>query len=1726
MSSEPNSDRSPPPLRVTSGAGFDFEDRVGAWLLMKMLVGEPVPAIGGRGWMLQAQVAALGWKIDDLLVTSVQTDGALRKLALSCKGNVQVSGTALPASFVSAAWAQWHHPENPISKSNDHLALVTAARHAEFEATWREVKHACESADAALGLARIRENPKQSHLFDSIKAKAANEQASDDETRRLIERLDVLPIELHAVDALRENEAIGQCRQLLVSGDLPEAEALWERLLTMAKKARLEHGTIPLLDAWEQLRVAFSLRDHPNYRSDWEILSRYSTDQSASIATALPNGHRLARADETVKLIEGLRADVVSIITGESGSGKSALVKGVLDAQWPTAAQLWLGPEAAAVVMSAVKRGAAGLRHELRELLRGTSARENVLVLDSAEHLDAAALSALVKSLSSSAAGAASNRVDSWRVVVTTQPRGLPLLTAAFSEHATHLVEVGPLSVPEVKEAVSASPALRWLTSHESTIEALTSLKALAWVLGAGAGLVTPTAPFSSHIDVVEALWQFWTQRDVAAQALLMRLGVRDANSERSFRISTLDAGQLQAFQASRAFLPLRVDLATNHLRFEHDLAADWARFQGLKELSTDPQAWASLASNPLWTNALRLLGQQLLRRRTGSGTAWDEAFGISSSHSGLLQGILFDAICLDPEAHGFLTERADWLLDDHGRRFDQLLTRFLHIATVPAQAIKPSSGWFEFYAETHRRAIVIGRWVPMLQFVLAQQDKLGGMLSSPLARFTHSWLTQTPVTVGEQRPTPFRQELADLALAVMRTIQAHKEVGDMLIDLEPDFYAAALAGAPDRPEAVCALALELSGRKPIDGETASRIEKIRAQRRAQHEQRSAADPAFRARHETARKMGMVGALGRQKLPPWPIGASHPVDQDFRKACFKNGVLEPLIRVAPGVAAEALLALIVEDKPEREFDAGRHPYHDRLGLNYPADPFPTIFWKSPFWPFLQIAPDQAIAAILQLTAFCTDRWVVGARGSSLALPVAGTDHAYFGDAHVLAWSQTISAPTGNLHCALDSLERWLVTRVNEGVDVSSRVSQLLSESHSMAILGVLINAGKHCPALFTGPLSPLLAKPELYAWDSFRVENVEHNFAGSFVSSGDQLFELAKQWVLAPHRRVELVDVVIGLILSHSALADVVRGWTAEWTVPGDVKTSLEQRFTAARLDTANYRTNDQDDLVFVLPVELAQEVKAWENTHAPARTQLTVPGQCQQLLDAAQPINDDRAKVLLELLTAPPHEEPWVQQRFERAIAATITVLAPGWLAPNITYQSKIASIFDAALASLPSTAEELSKSRFPTTHTGMDFVALALTWQWALEATPESDQRVVRLLTSGDRLASQSTVAAAYLHREALGDRWWRLLHIGVLWSGLSMLTPRYGDADAVERVWTHWWRQLRKVSLRLPGMPEALDLARVDAACARLMYRRQLRAHLADSSRRHPDHLARASLDTQVLDDQFHWLLRGPGSGNHAVDLTLVSQFWALEVEHARERADDDGEMHLSGQFAYHVVERLAALALSEPATSAQRVWQQVLELGPAGHDAVQHFVRALFLGLSKGADSQRFEALWKALANYALAADWNVPRLWFYGDQMRRAIFGFGSEWVLDKLQAGAALRMQGTLATWAKTHLKREDNLAGLCLFLASPFGVPLRFDGLLWIKAALEAPHAAIGFHRDGSGDALVDLILTILQNDVAALRKREDARAALLDIAAALASAGRPDALTIQDRLRAALMS
>jgi hypothetical protein len=69
--------------------------------------------------------------------------------------------------------------------------------------------------------------------------------------------------------------ALEDCQRLLRSGDAAEAEKLWRRLTGIADEKRTG-GSIDLAQLLDKLRGEFNLRDHPDYRRDWEVLNRAS----------------------------------------------------------------------------------------------------------------------------------------------------------------------------------------------------------------------------------------------------------------------------------------------------------------------------------------------------------------------------------------------------------------------------------------------------------------------------------------------------------------------------------------------------------------------------------------------------------------------------------------------------------------------------------------------------------------------------------------------------------------------------------------------------------------------------------------------------------------------------------------------------------------------------------------------------------------------------------------------------------------------------------------------------------------------------------------------------------------------------------------------------------------------------------------------------------------------------------------------------------------------------------------------------------------------------------------------------------------------------------------------------------------------------------------------------------------------------------------------------------
>src|SRR5258708_18861100 len=83
--------KAPTTTRGTAGHGFDFQDQVGAWLVLSVLTGQPLPGIQGRGIWIQCQTDKIGWLIDDLLVTSTVSEDDTRHLAGSAQVDTPVT---------------------------------------------------------------------------------------------------------------------------------------------------------------------------------------------------------------------------------------------------------------------------------------------------------------------------------------------------------------------------------------------------------------------------------------------------------------------------------------------------------------------------------------------------------------------------------------------------------------------------------------------------------------------------------------------------------------------------------------------------------------------------------------------------------------------------------------------------------------------------------------------------------------------------------------------------------------------------------------------------------------------------------------------------------------------------------------------------------------------------------------------------------------------------------------------------------------------------------------------------------------------------------------------------------------------------------------------------------------------------------------------------------------------------------------------------------------------------------------------------------------------------------------------------------------------------------------------------------------------------------------------------------------------------------------------------
>ena len=112
--------------KLRAGAGFTFEDKVGAYFLVCILTGHsPFSAAMGTISRADFQVDRETWPFDDLLITLDSSLGQFR-CSFSVKSDQQFTQYSAPPDFVQDCWSALIQDQlTTFNKSSDRFGLIT-----------------------------------------------------------------------------------------------------------------------------------------------------------------------------------------------------------------------------------------------------------------------------------------------------------------------------------------------------------------------------------------------------------------------------------------------------------------------------------------------------------------------------------------------------------------------------------------------------------------------------------------------------------------------------------------------------------------------------------------------------------------------------------------------------------------------------------------------------------------------------------------------------------------------------------------------------------------------------------------------------------------------------------------------------------------------------------------------------------------------------------------------------------------------------------------------------------------------------------------------------------------------------------------------------------------------------------------------------------------------------------------------------------------------------------------------------------------------------------------------------------------------------------------------------------------------------------------------------------------------------------------------------------------
>ncbi|MBX7133236.1 MAG: hypothetical protein K1X67_11215, partial [Fimbriimonadaceae bacterium] len=727
-----------PPPSSRAGAGFKYEDQVGAFFALCLLTERPVAPGFNPVSRIDFQLDEGGQLgVDDVVLTLSKSDGTPR-VFLSLRSSQQFRGRRFPPDFVYAAWAT-------LGKGADFVGLVTRDIPSTMRPPLYELLNEARvqmPADLARRIPNggaIRKN-----LWASLEPPADTKAELDGNPATLLSRLLVMELDFGSAVSRDEVEALRRCGEAL--RDPSEADALWRELQIFVSEVRVPGGYLDLKRMKDRLR-RFRLKAIPSAEPTLTEVKERSRAHLSLVRDTLANGTRLDRAE----VLEALSAPAAfRVLLGKPGTGKSAIAR-----RWTEAVDeaIWLRPPD---IRDFWRTGPQRLSHAL--VNSGVHTR---VVIDGFDRVfDEEVLKVAGAFLHQMATSA-----STVEVLLTTMDDEWGRLSRVLSPSGVEwdVSRVEPLTEGDLRTLLADSPNLLDAALRSRAFAPLRNLKVLDTVVGRSSNAASTEAA-----TVDEASFSRWFVEDLVAGTGPSPTLRRQAATQLAIRQALTSAPETPI---SEVELPAAIDELVRdgicqsdqgRIRFAHGLYGDWIRANHLESLTTTRLAFlVDQANAPSWHRALRVYFLGLANRSDPS--SWRRVLDdLDAVDAEAVADIALEALLFADDEAGLISKMWPELCSEASDLLSRLLGRFLHGATLPDprySAVAAGDSRLAIRVAARYRLPWAPLWIPVLKLLGKNPDEVVRHAWVQATEIANLWLRSTPSNV------PRRQEAASLAV-------------------------------------------------------------------------------------------------------------------------------------------------------------------------------------------------------------------------------------------------------------------------------------------------------------------------------------------------------------------------------------------------------------------------------------------------------------------------------------------------------------------------------------------------------------------------------------------------------------------------------------------------------------------------------------------------------------------------------------------------------------------------------------------------------------------------------------------------------------------------------------------------------------------------------------------------------------------------------------------------